>query len=470
MIKYIAKRLLLFIPTIFIDSILVFLLSINAPGDPVENMLNSSKGGDISLDRSSSEKAYMEMREKLNLHLPAFYFAVTSSAFPDTLHQVPRKSERKTLTALTHQFGNWEAVSQYFQTYKGFRDGIYNAKIDSATYDAQLKLYDIANTLEYQPNMAEIQHAFKKMEALFQANAGLSSLAPAFEATRKDYQSLVDNSTKWKHYIPAIHWYGSNNQYHKWISKFITFDFGYSYQDKRPISDKIGDNIFWTVLMSVVSILLIYLLSIPLGIFSAMKKGTWIDSLLTTVLFILYSLPSFWVATLLIIFFCQSEYLDWFPSHGVGEVYEEMPWFVQLQIRASHLFLPIFCWTYGSLAFLSRQMRGGFLNVFDQDYIRTAKAKGLGTTSIVWKHTFKNSLLPIITLFASVFPSMISGSVVIEQIFSIPGMGKMMIDAIQFKDFPVVFTIVMMSSILTMIGYLVADILYAWIDPRITFK
>ncbi|MEZ5021989.1 MAG: ABC transporter permease [Chitinophagales bacterium] len=184
----------------------------------------------------------------------------------------------------------------------------------------------------------------------------------------------------------------------------------------------------------------------------------------------MYSLPNFWIATLLIIYLCSPENLHWFPAYGLGEFKEGMNFFQKLGVRAYHIVLPLFCWTYGSLAFLSRQMRGGMLNVLSQDYIRTARAKGLEENKVIYKHAFRNSLLPIITIFGNVLPAMISGAIVIEVIFSLPGMGRMLLDAIVFKDYPVVFTLVLLTAFLTMLGYLIADILYAVVDPRISYK
>jgi peptide/nickel transport system permease protein len=226
--------------------------------------------------------------------------------------------------------------------------------------------------------------------------------------------------------------------------------------------------LYWTMLLSFLSIVITYLISIPIGVFSARKKGSKADNIISTFLFMLYSLPNFWIATLLIVFVGTE--LGWFPIFGVGEVAVDAGFWETLRVRSYHLFLPLLCWTYPSLAFLSRQMRGGMLTVLRQDFIRTARAKGLEEKKVIWKHAFRNSLLPIITLFAGVFPRMISGSIVIEVIFSIPGMGSTMLSAIDAKDFPLVFTIVMFSAILTIIGYLIADILYAIVDPRITYK
>jgi peptide/nickel transport system permease protein len=153
----------------------------------------------------------------------------------------------------------------------------------------------------------------------------------------------------------------------------------------------------------------------------------------------------------------------------VGEVTDKTPWLDAVQERVAHFILPVFCLTYGSLAYLSRQMRGGVLSVFKQDYIRTARAKGLSEGKVVWKHAFRNSLIPIITIFASLFPAAISGAFIIEIIFSLPGMGKVAYLSLQARDYPMVFAVMMFSALLTLVGTLVSDILYAVVDPRISF-
>lgn len=206
-------------------------------------------------------------------------------------------------------------------------------------------------------------------------------------------------------------------------------------------------------------------------------KGSVIDNLSTTVLFILYSLPSFWIGTLLIVFFTTKNYgvhFNWFPTSGVQSMAvannpdaSGMTVFLDIMY---HLFLPTFCITFSSFAYLSRQMRGAMLGVLRQDYIRTANSKGLSEHKVIWKHAFRNSLFPIITLFSSVFPRALSGAIAIELIYNIPGMGVLVLKAIGERDWPIVFTVAMLAAILTMIGNLIADILYAVVDPRISFK
>jgi peptide/nickel transport system permease protein len=284
------------------------------------------------------------------------------------------------------------------------------------------------------------------------------------------YETLEPSATRWKTYIPVIFFNGSNNQYHTWVKNFLQGDFGISYNSKRPVYDELRDMIFWTMLSTGISLFLVYILAIPLGVYSARRRGTAIDSIISTILFAIHSIPNFWTGTLLIIFFCQPAFLNWFPPYGLGDAtVAEDGWGVTISTVGYHLVLPVFCLTYTGLAFLSRQMRSAMLESLRQDYIRTAWAKGASESSIAWKHAFRNSLLPMITLFATVFPHLIAGSFVVETIFTLPGMGRPILTAIMSHDYPIVFTIVTLTSILAMTGNLVADVLYAVFDPRIRF-
>jgi peptide/nickel transport system permease protein len=300
------------------------------------------------------------------------------------------------------------------------------------------------------------------------------------------YNNIKAQKTIAKNYIPKINFYGIKNQYHRWllgdapwfgeaepgqVKGFIRGDFGTSYLDSRPIASKLSDAIPWTLLMNVLSILIGYLIAVPMGVFSAVYKGTISDRFSTIFLFILNSLPSFWIATLLVTFITTDEYgMNWFPTYGLGEVDDDMGFGEVFGIRAFHLVLPVFCLTYGGIAYLSRQMRAGMLTTLSQDYIRTARAKGNNEKTVIWKHAFRNSLIPIITIFSAIFPGMIAGSFILEVIFSIPGMGKLSYEALVARDFPMIFTVMMLSAILTLIGNLVADIMYSIVDPRISFE
>ena len=270
----------------------------------------------------------------------------------------------------------------------------------------------------------------------------------------------------------TFHWNGAGNQYHLWMSDLFRLDFGNSFQDQRPVLDKIVERLPITALLSIVSILLSFIIAIPIGIYSAAQSRGHgkVDKAISTTLFILYSLPSFWIATMLIIFFGGGDFLSWFPNSGLhGNDYPYATWTANTRDLLWHIVLPIFCYTYGSLAYLSRQMRGSMLEVIRQDYIRTARAKGLSERIVVYKHALRNSLIPIVTILAGILPAIIGGSIVIETIFTIPGLGLLEFQALTARDYPVILAVFTISAVLTLAGILVADILYSIVDPRIAF-
>ncbi len=259
-------------------------------------------------------------------------------------------------------------------------------------------------------------------------------------------------------------------RYWIWLKQIATLNFGESFVDHRPVKDKILERLPISLQLSIISIFLAYVISIPLGVFSAIHRSSMIDQIITFFLFILYSLPGFWVALLLILFLGGGDYLNLFPIYGLSSPgAESMAFFPWLLDRAWHLVLPIFCLTYGSFAGLSRYTRVAMLDVVQQDYIRTARAKGLGERAVIFRHALRNSLIPIITLLAFQLPAILGGSVIVESIFSIPGMGKLGFEAVLSRDYPVIMGIFTISSLLTLIGFLLADIIYVLVDPRIRY-
>src|SRR3972149_10182532 len=206
-------------------------------------------------------------------------------------------------------------------------------------------------------------------------------------------------------------------------------------------------------------------------IYSATHQYSAPDKVMTVGLFVLYSLPSFWVATILILFLDGGDYWHLFPISGISSLdAEHLARWAWLKDRAWHLVLPVFCLTYGGLAYISRQMRAGMLETIRQDYIRTARAKGLSENAVLYKHALRNSLIPIVTLMADLLPAMLGGSVIIESIFTIPGMGLLGFEAILSRDYPVVMAISTIAAFLTLIGLLLSDICYALVNPTISLE
>ncbi len=467
MFKYLLKRILFFLPTIWIISLLTFSLSVNSPGDPVELMLNVAGESGQNADKQAQQFEYDKMREKLHLNLPVFYCTVSSLAEPDTLYKVKKKLHRDNLSRLLDKHGDWQAVSDYYYTIQSLDYEFGALRVEDTLKDKLIELRQNVNELYFK---YDDQIIINRIAKIVQGSLLIHHGEESAILLKKNYEHLRNREVTWASYVPSVNWYGTNNQYHIWLSNLLHGDLGVSYFQKLPVIEVIQNRIMPTVVYSVLSILIAFIISIPLGINSAVNLNSRKDKVTTITLFVLYSLPSFWVGTLLINYFTSPEYLDWFPSTGIKDFDDSASFFDKLGNYMHHMALPLFCYTYSSFAFISRQMRGSMIQTLNQDYIRTAWAKGLLDKQVYWKHALRNSLLPIITLLASVFPALIAGSVVIEHLFTLPGMGLLAYESVVTKDFPVIYVIMLFSAILTLIGYLVADILYAIVDPRISYS
>jgi peptide/nickel transport system permease protein len=225
--------------------------------------------------------------------------------------------------------------------------------------------------------------------------------------------------------------------------------------------------------LSASSLFLAYLLAVPMGLFATIRSGKPDERALSTTLYMLYSLPSFVAALLLLVFFSVKLEGTPFelPLFGmVSDGYAELSSLGKVGDIFRHMILPVTCFTYGSLAYFSRFVKSNMEEVVRQDYIRTARAKGVGPFRVVVHHAFRNTLIPFVTLIGLTLPFLLSGSVILEQIFSWPGMGRLFFEAITERDYPTIMGLTLMFSILTLLGQLLADVLYAVVDPRVTYS
>jgi peptide/nickel transport system permease protein len=259
-------------------------------------------------------------------------------------------------------------------------------------------------------------------------------------------------------------------QYWEWVKNVAVLDFGSEFfQPNVRVSDELWRRLKITVPLSLIATLLSYLIALPLGIFSAVKRGSFWDKLITLGLFLLYSLPTFWAGLMLILAFGATG-LEWFPVIGLHDKdAADMTTWQYVLDTIWHGVLPVATLTYGGVAYLSRQMRVGMLETIQQDYIRTARAKGLDRRKIIFKHALRNSMIPVITVFASILPILIGGSVLVETIFNIPGMGLYAFEGLVVRDYNIIMATVTFSAFMTLIGFLLSDILYAMVDPRIAY-
>ncbi len=236
----------------------------------------------------------------------------------------------------------------------------------------------------------------------------------------------------------------------------------------RPVAAVILERLPVTVTLNFWAIALTYLIAIPLGVFTAIRAGSWFDQLSAFVLFVLYSLPVMWVGLMLQAMLCEGGRWELFPLKGLVPAHadELSTWRLQWEI-IRHYALPVFCLAYGGLAGLSRYARNGMLEVIHSDYIRTARAKGLPEHTVIWTHAFRNALITLITLFSGLLPSLVAGSILVEYIFNIPGMGALSLLALSSRDYPLQMALFAFAGALTLAGVLIADLLYLAADPRI---
>jgi peptide/nickel transport system permease protein len=261
-------------------------------------------------------------------------------------------------------------------------------------------------------------------------------------------------------------WYQA---YFVWLGNVVRLDLGRSIpQNNTPVLELIAKRAPATLLLSVTSLLLSYLLSIPIGLWTTVRSGTFRERAVSTVLYMLYSLPAYVAALYLQLLFFSK--LGWLPLFGmVSDNYASLSTSGKALDILKHAILPITCFTYGSLAYYSRFVKANMEEVIRQDYIRTARAKGVPPLQVIWHHAFRNTLIPLVTLMGLTLPHLLGGSIILEQIFGWPGMGRLFFEAISQRDYDTVMGLTMMFSVLTLLGQLLADILYAVVDPRVTY-
>lgn len=257
----------------------------------------------------------------------------------------------------------------------------------------------------------------------------------------------------------------------RWLKQVIlNGDFGESasVDPGRPVTEMIMERLPVTVTLNFWAVIITYLLAIPVGVYSACHAGSFADRLSGFLLFALYSLPVMWVGLMLQSLLCEGGWKELFPLHGlaVPEPDKFSIWQLQLEL-IRHYTLPVFCLAYGGFAGLSRYARSGMLDVIHSDYIRTARAKGSSEMTVIWCHGFRNALITLITLFGGLLPGLVAGSVIVEYIFNIPGMGSLSLLALSSRDYPLQMALFAFSGFLTLAGIMISDFLYVAADPRI---
>lgn len=464
MARYILKRLLLSVPTLLALSVIAFFLADLAPGDPVlARMQPGESRGKNEVDALSFRRDYQRQASRMGLDKPGFYFGVQRAMYPDTFYRVFPLQEKRAARIMLKTHGHWPLLSEIRNTLKHIE---HTAGQSPGTAEVQ-------NTCAFLRIASQQSNIHYLLDQLAEQAQDKPSLKPAIAQLKNLYTQYLNTSPAFGSFMPKLHWYGLDNRYHHWLVNILGGDFGISNVDGRPVGSKIREALRWTLGINLPVIFLAFFIAIPLGVFAARNKGRKLERITTQVLFGLYAMPSFWLATLFVVFFTTSAYgncLDIFPTQGLGNYqYANSPW-KRFSIIAYHLLLPILSLTLGTLAYLYKQMKQSVVEEMQQDYIMTARAKGISERRLYWNHAARNGLYPIITILGAVFPAAISGSVIIEVIFNIPGMGRLLYFSILSQDWAVVFAMLLLAGVLTIIGYLISDLLYSALDPRVKLQ
>jgi peptide/nickel transport system permease protein len=481
---YILRRLLIMIPTFMGISVIVFLVLNLAPGRP-----GTQQRADLAADANAeaTQESYRIFREQFHLDKPTLFntrFALSQAeVLADVAKLVPgsgaSSAERVNAQDALEDFGSYAVphlVAIAEQAHSAGQGELRDIAVSMLKLAARRPLVD--------PFAANPNPALRELNrSIDLENAEVRNLGYAKGAADEEKASVV---AKWRAWFEqrraryelttaqkvAVFFF--ETRFANYWKNLVRLDFGVSLVSREPVLATLIGKLKYSLSLSVGSLILAYLISIPLGIFSAVKKNTTPDRVLTVALFMMYSLPSFFVATLLLFFFSAgSDFTSfrWFPTGGWQSTgAADLTWLEQMRDIAWHLVLPLFCLTYGSLAALSRYMRTGLLEVIRSDYVRTARAKGLPESMVIGKHALRNGLMPILTLLSGLLPAILGGSVIIEYIFGIPGMGLWMVNSIYQRDYNVIMAVQLLSTVLVLVGVLLTDLSYALVDPRIRYS
>ena len=469
MLRYVLRRLLIAIPTLLIISLAVFGISKCAPGDPVENIFGEEMIQIFTPEQLSEN--YRRKAAQLGLDKPVFYFNISPAAYPDTLWKIYPLDRRNRLADLTAQNGNWPANLRFeasiFETQRQLE-----LLPDSSLEKPYFRL--AISELSVQTELPKLNMHFGLADSVFRRiPEATPALSQSMDSLRKHTRVASEDLRKSALNTPAFHWYGLNNQYQHWLSGFLTGNWGLTKRQK-PVWQELRPAFMATLALNGIALLIAYMISIPWGVEMARRKGRPFDLWSQRFLLLLKAMPVFWVGSLLVVLLCTpvfgkaiiaSPYLDITDTWNMHSE-SFFSWFAH---KFPKFILPMLVLILYSLALVTMQMRGGMLETLRSDYIRTARSKGLSEKAVHWRHAFRNALFPVITIFAAVFPALFTGSLVIETLFNFPGMGQLAQSAFQSHDLTMLSAILMIAAFFSIIGNLLADLMYAWVDPRVRY-
>lgn len=454
MLKYLAIRLLGLIPLLFLITLLGFGYSALFPLSN-ERLLNEELTPE-SEDNKVNIRKQKALVDYYKLNIPLFYFEIRSLAEKGGPAHISSPTERRMFRKLCLASGQGAAVKRFRDTIIDLEDQLQGQDSSSA-FLIELRL------LRQRP-FQSISYSLNKL-----ATISAEQAQPVLSA----YEDIYSTSAPWKAGIPTILSHGLNNRYHLWLGSILSgFDWGKSYKSSSitSVTERLGYYMPWTLSISLLSILIALVVSIPLGVWMALKANSWKDKGLRNLLFFLDGVPRFWLAIIMLKLFTNPDFLHLSNSEYANAVPMEGESMFHLILRMiPFMAIPLFAYSYGYIIYLSRMVRASLLDVLSQEFLLSAKVRGVPNKKLIWKYALKNALLPVITVSGAFIPSLVSGSVILERIFSINGMGEETLRAVFEFDVPVLLGILVLSATLTLLGYLISDLISMWVDPRVRF-
>jgi peptide/nickel transport system permease protein len=436
MVLYFFKKLTWYLPAYLLITLLSFWLNEITPSDPVLDALQVQEG------QRFSASSYSATAKQLRRDKPLFYFELTNQAFPDTLYKFVHKHKIQSLSARIWKFGNWDKIVSYYQRLEQLSTQLPDSSavgrlLEKLLYERSAKQeassLDQAQTIasvEWQAEMRDLRELYRQLETEKQSN---------------------------KCYYPKIIWYGLDNQYHYWMESLFNGKFAGHRQQKGFVAT-IRIPIMVTFCVSSMAILTAFSLGIVNGYCLMRWEGKILGYAYSNLLFMLYAVPTFLMAT-----FCVSGINGLVGLDRESQMSDNFITF--LFKNFIYLIFPMLCVGYRTMTVVSRHLYSALMDEARKDYIRTARAKGLLENQILIRHQLKNALFPLITLFGQLFPLAVAGSVTVEAIFDLPGMGQLAALAISTKNYMLLYAILSLSAFFALLGSLMADVLYAYVYP-----
>ena len=458
MLTYLFKRISTLFLSLWIISVCLFFLQKNASVDLVMLQNKARSNGSFYLHPLAAEKVYRAEAVRLNFDKPLFYFSMQPVMFPDTFYKVQYPEAIKIQKKLLLKTGDWALVQTYFQSLTAFYEKVAKTENGPVSIFWKQQLQEMANTSDFSALKSACQVSDEMREPFIEELMKIEGLLDRLSHKTPSFFS----------WIPSPAWNGLDNQFHSWFSKIIHGDIGISSRDGRPVWDKLEEAIPWTLWVNGLAILLAYMFAMPVGILMAiLPKSRWLGWI-NNFLLALYALPAFWVGSMLLFQATLPEYgFSFFSISGWSNLQREGGFLGQPIPFLLQLSLPVFCMAYGLAAYLTSYMQSTFSKVLNEPYMLFAKTKGISRMRLYFIHALPNALLPQIVFVAGIVPALITGSVVIEVIFNVPGMGRLFIDSMLSQDFTTVYSFVLLVSVLTAVGLIISDILLVFTDPRI---